>query len=76
MHQISYDFKDLSTNSMFDVECGIKGFWVKWVMGKIFLYAINIIVLEFFTYLIWKFERKEKNNGMKIDMHDNIFSLS
>ena len=76
MHQISYDFKDLSTNSMFDVECGIKGFWVKWVMGKIFQYAINIIVLEFFTYLIWKFERKEKNNGMKIDTHDNIFSLS
>ena len=76
MHQMSHDFKDLSTNSMFDVECGIKGFWVKWVMGKIFHYAINIIVLEFFTYLIWKFERKEKNNGMKIDMHDNIFSLS
>ena len=75
MHQISYDFKDLSTNSMFDVECGIKGFWVKWVMGKIFLYAINIIVLEFFTYLIWKFEGK-KNNGMRIDMHDNIFYLS
>ena len=76
MNQISHYFKDLSTNSMFDVECGIKGFWVKWVMGKIFQYAINIIVLEFFTYLIWKFERKEKNNGMKIDTHDNIFSLS
>ena len=60
MHQISYDFKDLSTNSMFDVECGIKGFWVKWVMGKIFQYAINIIVLEFVTYLIWKFEGKKK----------------
>ena len=75
MNQISHYFKDLSTNSMFDVECGIKGFWVKWVIGKIFHYAINIIVLELFTYLIWKFEKK-KNNGMKIDMHDNIFNLS
>ena len=56
MHQISHDFMDLSTNSMFDVECGIKGFWVKQVMGKIFQYVINIIVLEFVTYLIWKFE--------------------
>ena len=73
MNQISHYFKDLSTNSMFDVECGIKRFWVKWVMGKIFQYAINIIVLEFVTYLIWKFEKK---NGMKIDMHDNIFNLS
>ena len=45
---------------MFDVECGIKGFWVKWVMGKIFQYAINIIVLEFVTYLIWKFEKRKK----------------
>ena len=63
---------------MFDVECGIKVFWVKWVMGKIFQYAINIIVLEFVTYLIWKFEqkKKKKNNGIKIDMHDNIFNLS
>ena len=60
MHQISHDFKDLSTNSMFDVECGIKGFWVKQVMGKIFQYVINIIVLEFVTYLIWKFEGKKK----------------
>ena len=62
---------------MFDVECGIKGFWVKWVMGKIFQYAINIIVLEFVTYVIRKFEQKKnKNNGIKIDMHDNIFNLS
>ena len=76
MNQISQYFKDLSTNSMFDVECGIKRFWVKWVMGKIFPYAINIIVLELVTYLIWKFKKKKKNNGIKIDMHDNIFNLS
>ena len=60
MNQTSHYFKDLSTNSMFHVECGIKGFWVKWVMGKIFQHAINIIVLKFVTYLIWKFEKRKK----------------
>ena len=28
--------------------------------NSIFKYAINIIVLEFVTYLIWKFEKRKK----------------